>query len=103
MCNSELDFSILRFLTQLRGLKELVLTGNSFYGGGSGGLGHDFVTLGIDQAGNTTVESNSSIEQESQQLPDGSSPPLLSSAAPAANYSLQSLSIYKNTFESEQS
>lgn len=48
--NSELDFSIVPFLTQMRGnLRELILTGNTFYSSA------DIVTLDVDGQGDTVV------------------------------------------------
>lgn len=48
--NSELDFSIVPFLTQMRGnLRELILTGNTFYSR------TDIVTLDVDGQGDTVV------------------------------------------------
>lgn len=49
--NSELDFSIVPFLTQQRGcLRELILTGNTFYQ-----MDEDVVTLEIDNQGQTLM------------------------------------------------
>ena len=80
LCNSELDFSVLVFVTQFRGLKELVLTGNSFYGS------RDIVTLGVNHEGITTIEA---LEENDTMVPL------------QANYNLQSLAIYKNSFDGE--
>ena len=59
LCNSEIHFSILAFLTQLRGgLRELILVDNIFTG-----IDSDILHLEIDNDGTTIVTADNSDEE----------------------------------------
>ena len=89
--NSELDFSIVPFLTQMRGsLRELILTGNTFYNSNI-----DIVTLSIDGRGDTVISDQSLRDSRISAQTSVKIPTI------AANYSIQTLAVYKNNFTSD--